>query len=104
MNPKKLVATFTLAVTGALVVGTATAPFWGQDKARATQELKAADLTPTQVGSGYTDYGWLHCNTSTYATKFEAVSNKTGEKVEGYFCSGPFFSGSSIETTKNLKP
>lgn len=98
-KPRKLVATFLLA---AGAVGVATLPLWGQDSNRAKQELPKAGLTPTKIGSGYLDYGWLQCNDSTYATKFEAVNNKTGEKVEGYFCSGPFHPGASVEIKKRL--
>lgn len=81
----------------------ATGPYWATDPQGAQQGLKEAGYTDVKIDKSYAHYGWLKCNTGFYSTTFNATDPK-GEKVEGYFCNGPFLKGTSVETTKTLKP
>lgn len=87
------------AISASFLIAAAALPFYGHDKAEAEKQLPATyGITPTSVGAkSYTDYPFLKCNTSTYATKFEGTLN--GQAVEGTFCNGPFLNSTSVEYT-----
>lgn len=88
-------AVLTLAF-GAVAVA-ATEPFWAEDTATANEALQALQIQPTKLGaSGYADYPRLSCPTSIYSTKFEGVT-KSGDKVSGVFCNGPFSKAWGLE-------
>ena len=80
-----------------------TGPYWATDEQGAQTGLKDAGYTDVAIDKTYAHFGWQNCNTSVYSTTFQATDPK-GEKVKGYYCSGPFFKGTSVETVKTLRP
>jgi hypothetical protein len=89
----KLKHVFYAALLGGALVSE---PYWATDDAHAAKTLASQNLTPTKIGSGFSDYGWFRCGLDVYTTKFEAT-NQQGEKVSGYVCSNPFSKGSSLD-------